>query len=197
MGPLLSILLGIFLSAAGFLAPAPALGDIYKYVDEEGVIHLTNVQSDAKYKLWIKETPRERMIREFSKGEYDEFIKKAAQKHNLDYALIRAVIKTESGFNHKAVSRKGARGLMQLMPGTALILNVSDSFDPWSNIDGGSKYLRYLLNQFNGNLSLALAAYNAGEGAVAKYRNTIPPYPETQTYVRRVLNFFQKYSGEN
>jgi soluble lytic murein transglycosylase-like protein len=74
---------------------------------------------------------------------------------------------------------------------------VSDSFDPWSNIDGGSKYLRYLLNQFNGNLSLALAAYNAGEGAVAKYRNTIPPYPETQTYVRRVLSFFQKYSGEN
>lgn len=197
MGPLLSILLGIFLSAAGFLAPAPALGDIYKYVDEEGVIHLTNVQSDAKYKLWIKETPRQRMIREFNKGEYDEFIKKAAQKHNLDHALIRAVIKTESGFNHKAVSRKGARGLMQLMPGTALILNVSDSFDPWSNIDGGSKYLRYLLNQFNGNLSLALAAYNAGEGAVAKYRNTIPPYPETQTYVRRVLSFFQKYSGEN
>lgn len=190
-------MLGIFLSAAGFLAPAPALGDIYKYVDEEGVIHLTNVQSDAKYKLWIKETPRQRMIREFSKGEYDEFIKKAAQKHNLDHALIRAVIRTESGFNHKAVSRKGARGLMQLMPGTALTLNVSDSFDPWSNIDGGSKYLRYLLNQFNGNLSLALAAYNAGEGAVAKYRNTIPPYPETQTYVRRVLSFFQKYSGDN
>jgi soluble lytic murein transglycosylase-like protein len=137
------------------------------------------------------------MIREFDKGEYDEFIKKAAQKHNLDHALIRAVIKTESGFNHKAVSRKGARGLMQLMPGTALTLNVSDSFDPWSNIDGGSKYLRYLLNQFNGNLSLALAAYNAGEAAVAKYRNSIPPYPETQTYVRRVLSFFQKYSGEN
>ena len=197
MGLLLTILLGILLSAAGFLTPAPALGDIYKYVDEEGVIHLTNVQSDAKYKLWIKETPRQRMIREFDKGEYDEFIKKAAQKHNLDHALIRAVIKTESGFNHKAVSRKGARGLMQLMPGTALTLNVSDSFDPWSNIDGGSKYLRYLLNQFNGNLSLALAAYNAGEGAVAKYRNTIPPYPETQTYVRRVLSFFQKYSGEN
>jgi soluble lytic murein transglycosylase-like protein len=197
MGPLLTILLIILLSAAGFLAPAPALGDIYKYVDEEGVIHLTNVQSDAKYKLWIKETPRQRMIREFNKGEYDEFIKKAAQKHNLDHALIRAVIKTESGFNHKAVSRKGAMGLMQLMPGTALTLNVSDSFDPWSNIDGGSKYLRYLLNQFNGNLSLALAAYNAGEGAVAKYRNTIPPYPETQTYVRRVLSFFQKYSDEN
>ena len=190
-------MLAILLSAAGFLSPAPALGDIYKYVDEEGVIHLTNVQSDAKYKLWIKETPRERMIREFNKGEYDEFIKKAAQKHNLDHALIRAVIKTESGFNHKAVSRKGARGLMQLMPGTALTLNVSDSFDPWSNIDGGSKYLRYLLNQFNGNLSLALAAYNAGEAAVAKYRNSIPPYPETQTYVRRVLSFFQKYSGEN
>lgn len=196
MGRLIAYFL-ILVSAAGILAPSGALGDIYKYTDEDGVIHITNVRTDSRYKLWIKETPRQRMAREFAKGEYDEFIKKAAEKHNLDHALIRAVIKTESGFNHKAVSRKGAMGLMQLMPGTASAYNVSDTFDPWANIDGGSKYLRYLLNLFKGNLQLALAAYNAGEGAVAKYRNTIPPYPETQTYVRRVMHHFRKYSGES
>jgi soluble lytic murein transglycosylase-like protein len=134
------------------------------------------------------------MAREFAKGDYDELIKKAALKHNLSHALIRAVIKTESGFNHKAVSRKGAMGLMQLMPGTASAMNVSDSFDPWANIDGGSKYLRYLLNVFSNNLPLALAAYNAGERAVTRYNYRIPPYPETQTYVRRVLHHFRKYS---
>ncbi|MEN6464687.1 MAG: lytic transglycosylase domain-containing protein [Syntrophaceae bacterium] len=194
MGRLLTFLVGIFLFTVGFLNPACVLGDIYKYVDGEGVIHITNVKTDTRYKLWIKETPRERMAREFAKGDYDELIKKAALKHNLDQHLIRAVIKTESGFNHKAVSRKGAMGLMQLMPGTASSLNVSDSFDPWSNIDGGSKYLRYLLNTFSGNLPLALAAYNAGERAVTKYNYRIPPYPETQTYVRRVLHHFRKYS---
>jgi soluble lytic murein transglycosylase-like protein len=194
MGRLLTSSLGIILFAVGFLTPACVFGDIYKYVDDEGVIHITNVRSDSRFKLWIKETPRERMAREFAKGDYDELIKKAALKHNLSHALIRAVIKTESGFNHKAVSRKGAMGLMQLMPGTASAMNVSDSFDPWANIDGGSKYLRYLLNVFSNNLPLALAAYNAGERAVTRYNYRIPPYPETQTYVRRVLHHFRKYS---
>jgi len=197
MGRLLTSLLSFFLFAVGFFTPVCALADIYKFVDGDGVIHITNVKTDSRYKLWIKETPRERMAREFAKGDYDELIKKAAVKHSLDQHLIRAVIKTESGFNHKAVSRKGAMGLMQLMPGTAFSLNVSDSFDPWSNIDGGSKYLRYLLNVFSGNLPLALAAYNAGERAVTKYKNTIPPYPETQTYVRRVLHHFRQYSDSN
>lgn len=195
MGRLVTFLSGVFLFAVGLAAPACVFGDIYKYVDRDGVIHITNVRTDTRFKLWIKETPRERMIREFARGDYDELIKKAALKHNLDHALIRAVIRTESGFNHRAVSRKGARGLMQLMPGTASSMNVSDSFDPWENIDGGSKYLRYLLNVFNGNLPLALAAYNAGERAVTKYNYNIPPYPETRTYVRRVLHHFRKYSA--
>lgn len=193
MGRLLKLSLG-FILAVGFLNPVCAFGDIYKYIDDEGVVHITNVKTDSRYKLWMKETPRERMAREFARGDYDELIKKAALKHNLNQHLIRAVIKTESGFNHKAVSRKGARGLMQLMPGTASYLNVSDSFDPWANIDGGSKYLRYLLNTFSGSLPLALAAYNAGERAVTKYNYSIPPYPETQTYVRRVLHHFRIYS---
>ena len=92
-----------------------------------------------------------------------------------------------------AVSPKGARGLMQLMPRTADALQVEDSFHPGNNIEGGTRYLRYLLNFFNGNLSLALAAYNAGENAVLKYNNTIPPYRETQQYVQRVLNRLSDY----
>lgn len=193
----LNTFLAVCLLIAGFLAPGVSFADIYKFVDEEGVIHITNVKSDNRFKLWMKETPRERMIKDFKKGEYDAMIKAAADKHNLNHNLVRAVIKTESGFNHKAVSRKGAVGLMQLMPGTASVLNVADSFDPWSNIDGGCKYLRYLLNTFSGDLPLALAAYNAGEGAVAKYNNNIPPYPETRSYVKTVMSWFRRYDGDS
>ena len=113
----------------------------------------------------------------------------------MDSDLVKAVIKAESNFNHQAVSRKGARGLMQLMPATASSLQVHDSFHPEKNIDGGVRYLRYLLNVFRGDLSLALAAYNAGEKAVAKYNNSIPPYQETQHYVRRVLSYFNQYKN--
>lgn len=122
---------------------------------------------------------------------YDRLIMRAAQKYNVDKALIRAVIRAESNFNHQAVSPKGARGLMQLMPATASALNVQDSFNPESNIDGGVRYLGYLLRLYNGNLSLALAAYNAGEGAVLRNNHRIPPYKETKDYVRRVLAYLE------
>lgn len=124
---------------------------------------------------------------------YDELIQRAAEKYKIDSALIKAVIKAESNFNHRAVSRVGAKGLMQLMPSTASSLNVQDAFHPENNIDGGVRYLRYLLRQFKDNLSLALAAYNAGEGAVVRYNNNIPPYRETQNYVQRVLHYLDKY----
>ena len=113
----------------------------------------------------------------------------------MDYALVKAVIKAESNFDPQAISRAGARGLMQLMPGTANALGVNNSFQPEQNIEGGVRYLRYLLDLFKGNLHLALAGYNAGENAVFRH-NGIPPYQETKTYIRRVLRYFQDYSSE-
>jgi hypothetical protein len=174
------------------------LGDIYKYVDPEGVIHLTNVPTEPNitYVLLMKE---KRVIIEL-KGEitrYDDLIVKASERYGVDSALVKAIIKAESNFNHRAVSPVGARGLMQLMPATAASLQVQDSFYPENNIDGGVRYLRYLMDLFNGNLPLVLAAYNSGENTVLRYKNRIPPYRETQTYVRRVLDYFSKYSSEN
>lgn len=171
-----------------------SFADIYKYVDEQGVIHFTNVPTDAKFKLILKEKRTQfHLGPNFEK--YDAVISRAAEKHSVDYALVKAVIKAESNFNPAAISRVGAKGLMQLMPGTAYALRVNDSFHPEDNIEGGVRYLRYLLDLFHGDLHLALAAYNAGEKTVFRYRG-IPPYPETRIYVQRVLRYFQQYSNE-
>lgn len=170
--------------------------DIYKYEDNEGVLHLTNMPSDhnAKYVLVMREK-RILFQPNLDINKYDHLISKAADKFKLDSALIKAIIKAESNFNHRAVSPVGAQGLMQLMPKTASFLKVDDSFHPEKNIEGGARYLSYLLKTYRGNLSLALAAYNAGEKAVAKYNYNIPPYKETQNYVRRVLSFYESYSN--
>ncbi|TSA44220.1 MAG: DUF4124 domain-containing protein [Deltaproteobacteria bacterium] len=172
--------------------------DIYKYVDPEGVVHLTNVPTEhnVPYILIMKE---KRVIFQL-KGDntrYDDLIAKASERYRVDSTLIKAIIKAESNFNHRAVSPMGARGLMQLMPTTAATLQVKDSFHPETNIDGGVRYLRYLMNLFNGNLPLVLAAYNAGENTVLRYNNRIPPYHETQSYVRRVLRHLNGYTGGN
>jgi soluble lytic murein transglycosylase-like protein len=172
--------------------------DIYKYTDPEGVIHLTNVptEPDVPYVLVMRE---KRVIFQL-KGDialYDDLIARTSERYRVDSALVKAIIKAESNFNHRAVSPVGARGLMQLMPSTAASLQVKDSFHPETNVDGGVRYLRYLMNLFNGNLPLVLAAYNAGENAVMRHNNRIPPYPETQIYVKRVLNYFNGYSKRN
>ena len=193
-------LFALFLLIINLAFPSLSLTDIYKYVDKQGVVHLTNVPTDvnAQYVLVL----REKRV-QFNTGlgqdveMYDTVITKAAKKYNVDSALIKAVIKAESNFNPQAVSPVGACGLMQLMPATASFLEVQDSFHPEKNIEGGVRYLRYLLNLFNGDLPLTLAAYNAGEGAVARYNNSIPPYEETHTYIQRVLNYLNKYSSRD
>lgn len=181
-----------------FFTPPAIYADIYKYTDPEGVIHLTNIptEHDVPYVLVMKE---KRVIIQL-KGDisrYDDLIVKASSKYRIDPLLVKAVIKAESNFNHRAVSPVGAQGLMQLMPATAASMQVRDAFHPETNIEGGVRYLRYLMNLFKGNLPLVLAAYNAGENAVLRNNNRIPPYRETQTYVKRVLKLFDQYSSKN
>lgn len=177
----------------------PSSAGIYRYVDEKGVIHFTNCPKDPKFKLYLREGREDgEEIRGLSfqyvrdSTHYDPFISEFSRKYQVDFALIKAMIRAESGFNPLAVSRKGAKGLMQLMPETALRMNVSNVFNPKENIEGGVRYLRYLLSLFNNDLRLSLAAYNAGENLVSGL-SSIPPYRETVDYVQKVLNYYQSY----
>jgi soluble lytic murein transglycosylase-like protein len=178
-----------------------ARADIYKYVDAEGVIHFSNVtkrgqlftrhgqSAGRRTPSSVRETPVDR-----NPARYDAFIREAASLYQIPEALVRAVIRVESNFDPRALSHANARGLMQLIPATAERMLVSDPYDARQNVLGGTRYLRVLANLFNGNLQLTLAAYNAGENAVIRYRG-IPPYEETQSYVTRVLQFYNLYRG--
>jgi len=175
-----------------FLVATGVSADIYKYVDENGVVCYT----DAPYGKTSQHVSRDKKARRTEQTaavvfprDYSQYIHKAASKYDLEPELIRAVIKTESNGNHRAVSRKGAVGLMQLMPSTANDMNVSNPFNPEENIEGGTRYLKYLLERFKGNMTLALAAYNSGPGTVEKYGN-VPPIDETRQYVKRIYNLY-------
>jgi soluble lytic murein transglycosylase-like protein len=173
--------------------------DIYRYEDNDGIIHFTDAPTDRRFKIFMRELKKDKQLRtklQFSNSvnpaEYEQIISSCAAKYGVKPSLIKAVIHAESGYNPNAVSRKGASGLMQLMPATARSLKVSNNFDPKENVEGGVKYLRFLLDTFRGDVSLAVAAYNAGLNKVAKYGG-IPPYSETRSYVNRVLSYMQSY----
>lgn len=184
----LAVSLVIGLSFILSLSP-PILADIYRYRDKNGVWHFTNIKNDRRYKLYIRSSKKKpsEYIRE-----YENIIKQASRVFKVEPFLIKAVIKAESDFDNRAVSRKGAQGLMQLMPDTANDMEVEDPFSPEENIFGGTRYLSLLLERFKNNKRLALAAYNAGPEAVEEYGG-IPPFSETRSFVRRVLDYYKQY----
>lgn len=177
------------------LGVTAAEADIYRYADEDGVICYTDAPLNKKAERILKTEPAS-SIEPQSKSngtrratDFNGIVIDKASKYAIDPSLVHAVIKTESNGNPYAVSRKGAMGLMQLMPGTANDLEVRNPFDPEENIDGGTKYLRDLIERFKGDLTLALAAYNAGPKAVEK-RGSVPEITETKQYVRKVLSLY-------
>ena len=188
---LLHCAVALFLVGAGGTARA----DIYSFVDSAGVTHFTNVPVDGRYRLLLATPPAERKARPENwlakSSEFDRLIERAARSHAVRPELVRAVILVESAFNPRAVSSRGAVGLMQLLPATARRYGVADAFDPEQNITAGVHYLRDLLTRYGNNLELTLAAYNAGEDAVERYGHNIPPFAETRHYVPTVLRIYR------
>jgi soluble lytic murein transglycosylase-like protein len=200
--------------------------EIYRWVDAEGVVHLTDSPGDRRFaryqpslggsgqgirliarrssRLGLGRREHHYSLGAFSlyrsgdraaPGTYDSLIRSTARRYGVPAALVKAVVKTESNFQRHAVSRAGAQGLMQLMPGTAAELGVQDPFSPEENLHGGTRYLRAMIDRFEGDWSHALAAYNAGPGVVDEYGG-IPPYRETREYVERVLHYYHRYDGD-
>jgi soluble lytic murein transglycosylase-like protein len=188
------------------LLAGTARADIYVYVDEQGVTHITNQPEGGRpWQRYLEtEDPEVRRPREGvvpvgahdtspdRYARYDAYILEASLLYQVPEALIRAVIRVESDYDPNVVSWAGAQGLMQLMPDTAARMEVTDSFDPRQNILGGTRYLRYLANLFQGDLVLTIAGYNAGEGAVLRYQG-VPPYTSTHGYIRRVVEHYYRY----
>ncbi|MBX3249495.1 MAG: lytic transglycosylase domain-containing protein [Myxococcales bacterium] len=187
------------------LMATPAAADIYECRGADGSVEFTNLSRGRNCRLVVRESDTRRRQAGAAQPQrrsgtmlpdrfrrYDAYIREAATLYQLPEAFIRAVIKVESDYVHDVVSHAGAMGLMQLMPRTAASMGVRDPFDPRQSILGGARYLRILANLFDGDLVLTIAAYNAGEGAVMRHRG-IPPYAETQRYVRRVLGHYHAF----
>jgi soluble lytic murein transglycosylase-like protein len=189
-----TLLLGVAL-----LLPLLAQAEIYKYRGSDGSLHFTDRPMGGGYKLlWRSGKTKSKKggyslakMRE-NKSRLTPLIEKVAKELRLHPGLLHAVVRVESAYNPKAVSRKGAQGLMQLMPATAIRYGVADSYDPKQNLEGGARYLSDLLREFEYDIKLALAAYNAGENAVKRYGNTVPPFPETIKYVDKVLGEYER-----
>ncbi len=186
-----TVLVSVMGSIFMFLFSLSALADIYRYVDKNGVMHFTNIKTDNRYRLYLRTAGRTPMqyINDFA-----EIISQASDLFDVAPSLIKAVIKAESDFDHEAVSSKGAQGLMQLMPKTADSMDVKDAFDPEENIFGGTRYLSLMLKRFNNDIKLAVAAYNAGPTAVEIHKG-VPPILETQTFVKRVLAYYESFNA--
>jgi len=180
-------LLLLFLAATGTNAAA----DIYMYIDSNGILHFSNVPTSSQYRIYIKERPG-RDLGSANPRSFDRIIREAAQTHGLSEPLLKAIIKAESNFNPRAVSKKGAKGLMQIMPKNFNSLNIRNPFNPRENIMGGAKYFKQMHTRYKGKLPLALAAYNAGPHMVDKYKS-IPPFPETRNYVEKVMKYYYVY----
>ncbi|MEA5113818.1 MAG: lytic transglycosylase domain-containing protein [Geobacteraceae bacterium] len=189
----------VFIAAS---IPTSVQADIYKYEDDEGVVHFTDTPTDRRFKIFMRDLKKDRKLRTSfrlsalcrNSAEFDPIIASLCSEYGVDRSLVKAVIHAESGYNPNAVSPKGAKGLMQLMPKTAQGLKVSNSFDPKDNIRGGIKYLRFLLDTFKGDVTLTLAAYNAGLSRVSQYGG-VPPYEETRNYISRVLSYQKTYQN--
>jgi len=200
------------------LSAAPCFADIYAYVDDQGRSHFSDVQVDARYRLYMKtkaatveKTPAgestaevvvadaepaaafERPVPLQARKRYNEMIAKVAKEQAVDPALLHAVVTVESAYNARAKSPKGATGLMQLMPDTGKRFGAKNLLNPLENLRAGARYLRSLLELFDNNMRLAIAAYNAGEGAVMRSGNAVPNYPETRAYVPRVMDLYQRF----
>jgi soluble lytic murein transglycosylase len=180
------------------LWPVVSGADIYRYVDGDGVIHYSNTQPDAKFTLYLREGPKAGARAHApslpTESWVTGYVDRVSRANDLPPALVHAIIKAESNGQRKAVSPKGARGVMQLMPFTSKRMRVADPFDPIENIEGGIRYIKELLVSFEGDLINTVAAYNAGPGAVRKYGG-VPPYKETRLYVRRVMDLYRQYSA--
>lgn len=193
----------LFIFSVLLCLPMALQADIYGYTDEAGTLVLSDVKHDNRYALLLQTEIAKNpalasplaggRINWANQKRYAPLVAQTAQTYQLEEALLHALISTESGYDPGALSKKGAIGLMQVMPGTGKRYGARDLNDPSQNLAAGARYLRDLLRQFNNDLSLALAAYNAGENAVLRHGKRIPPYRETQQYVPRVLALYKKF----